>query len=93
MTNETDGPWHVYGAFITKEPNGDGGIIARVMNEGYQTQRRRAHLLAAAPELRGALEAMLKAFDGEVYDVDDFTDDERQAVGAARAAIKKATPL
>lgn len=54
---------------------------------GIERQRKRAKLIAAAPELLEALQEMLERFDNNDQSIYSFADKE---IKAAKAAIKKA---
>lgn len=92
MIKHTPGPWHAEGGHIvvdTREqvccgrpgfeccgsPDVQGDYF-----EVAQTSERDAHLIAAAPDLYAALEAL----------VDDFGDAEGDLINAAKSALAKA---
>ena len=94
----TPGPWYVTGKLTRYvEALIDGGLIQEVAacgptkaDGGYGPQQEaNARLIAAAPELLAALETAYMALIGYLpAHRNDVTD---AAIGAARAAITKAT--
>ena len=95
MSNHTPGPWRLnQGALLTVEADGHLGPIAELRSRlDYagmnpivaQTRDANARLIAAAPELLEALQAIVKTCNVRI-------DDPRiQHFDKARAAIAKAT--
>ena len=93
MSGHTLGPWEVvtrgsYVAIVKVEPTDPAylGHIARLSTGPGRLVHENARLIAAAPELLEALDAMLCEFGPTT--VDDF----RQAIWLkAKAAVQKAT--
>lgn len=104
MSKHTPGPWH---AFVGDDhdtlavfgPDNTGekpvvewvGLDGRARDCGYKTCVANTHLIAAAPDLLEALEAMVDAFD---YIAGDCTDPEQskseiEILGRAKTAISK----
>lgn len=89
MTNRfTPGPWVAKGHKIT---DGYGNKIVTTARDlscdvHKSSKVANAHLIAAAPELLGALEATVQAINESEYDFNPM----KEAVVKAQAAIKKA---
>jgi hypothetical protein len=92
MSNHTPGPWRVHAGYEIIA--GDCFHIAFAkanFPEHMQTQLANAKLIAAAPELLAACEALVEAMHDYEWSVDDSpTPKHRAMMIAAIAAIKKA---
>jgi hypothetical protein len=90
----TKGPWHLAGTgeMVCGGDNAEKIICDWPSDKGTPENCANARLIAAAPDLLSALEAMVDAVDmGDDLDhALDCTDAERCALCQARAAIDKA---
>lgn len=94
-TQHTPGPWRMTAAKVMA---GNGRAIClienRKLHEGFQESSANARLIAAAPDLLAALQAVWKFFE-PVYVSAMADDTERTAqdelIDTVRAAIAKAT--
>ena len=87
-TEYTAGPWHADFQKISEVKADNGALIARCNKLTSLTNlQANARLIAAAPELLEALEAMKSSFHG----VEWMEPLMQQASAMARAAIAKAT--
>jgi len=108
----TPGPWHIatgnshrdfnrWSVRAAKHPCGNGGVfpIANVNYTTLEIGQANARLIAAAPELLGALQRIEKRIayyaslaDGEAPNIEQWSyTDQSGDVAFARAAIAKAT--
>lgn len=91
--NHTPGPWEHTGQgdIVGKEDNGFGPGYVDVCSVYLRTVRGRTNanirLIASAPELLGALQALTHSLDPDHFEHDD----QREAFNQAVAAIAKAT--
>jgi len=88
MPSHTPGPWEEYSGGETIHSAG-GSLICIVCPEGHtldSADRANAHLIAAAPELVEALEAVLGTFSDATDDIHNHCDPIRMA----RQALAKA---
>jgi len=93
QTKHTPGPWaHYPGDRYIRDPKTDATIAFVCPDDGhcdepqYMPWEDNARLIASAPDLLAALEAVLKYLP----DYDRLNYEFRDAVSAARAAIAKA---
>lgn len=91
-TVETSTPHFPDGVIFIKEDTPVEFPLAMVAlpigrpENGVDKQRKRARLIAAAPELLEALQEMLKRFDNDEQSIYSFADKE---VKAAKAVVRK----
>lgn len=92
-TKHTPGPWNVTGVMVDGEPHPEicigvhtphGPLTVAVALGGLEGQEANALVLAAAPELLAALQAVLPW-------AAELINDNHPAMKAAKAAIAKAT--
>lgn len=96
QATHTPGPWgcadtsyHAHDYRLSR-PNGEHLPVNAPYND-HSEQRANARLIAAAPDLLAALEAVLAAWDEPYYgDLDMARDTMFDAIEPARAAIAKA---
>lgn len=96
MSKHTPGPWQVGMAFdnygeteiAIEHMTPAGNLVVAVALGGLQGQDANARLIAAAPDLLGALQVMLRDYTA-VHDIGDV--EMQPAIYQARAAIAKAT--
>lgn len=92
MSEHTPGPWQVipsWGDWTIEGPNKEEIIF---QDGPYQTptiKLENARLIAAAPDLLEALDAML-GYTADLNPMQGFDEYDHEAVKQARAAIKKA---
>ena len=80
------GPWQAHGQYVfTVEPH-NGRAIARCGDYGMANNHANAHLIAAAPELLAAGEAIAAFFDeyDDLASWSTLVDDMRAAIAKAR---------
>ena len=93
QTKHTPGPWHIgvrtfHAGRDVYGPKGEPVAVADQELTLPEESAANARLIAAAPDLLAALEALVGEADlGEV----DLDDDDRAKLEQARAAIAKAT--
>lgn len=92
-TKHTPGPWkiitldgHTY--INPQRPEGEWGLIAKMVGTSAYEESANAALIAAAPDLLAALEELLWAASRTSLETDG---DYSNAFTAARAAIARAT--
>ena len=100
MSNHTKGPWHRNIPPATRYPTifaGRNTHVARVVTDGGLTPEEveaNCDLIAAAPELLKALEAMLEIYGG-AYDNECRRKNEQEQgiIAKANRAVEKANGL
>jgi len=94
-TNHTPGPWHCNGTQIVGKLGKRTQYIAETLRDtGCETCNANARLIASAPELLAALQAMLKADEDICENVGLKSDQAMQRIAAldqAHEAIARAT--
>ena len=84
VQRHTPGPWEADGERISaKVPGGSVGVA-------YAFSEVDAHLIAAAPDMRKALEDLMAAYIELLYDETGKPADHTPEILAARAALAKA---
>jgi len=87
----TPGPWKIQKSISGVHPIAAPGIRAHIT---YVNDVENAHLIAAAPEMYEALEALISAMDDVLYNADRVPDCivavAQEAMDKANAALKKA---
>ena len=94
MTKPTPGPWIAYEDARSSVTWVDAGrlcIAECPPGEDGQKMFANARLIAAAPDLLGALQKMLREFGYDVVHPNGLIHDEHEAILSAIAAIAKAT--
>lgn len=91
MSNHTPGPWQIYtkrgySENVRTITGTDHGILAEV----YSYDEANARLIAAAPELAEALQAILVMPWTQYPNTRYLSKQEQVAIGLARAALAKA---
>ena len=90
MSAHTPGPWHVEGQYVFSPPVASNPICAtgRHLGQAIEEVEANARLIAAAPDLLGALRFILAFYEPGQRHLD--TEAWKQAEGGARAAVAKA---
>jgi hypothetical protein len=84
----TPGPWHSFGgAIYIGEPTAPV-IIARTCHPDRHERLAHCDLIAAAPELLEALEALLAHLKGSGIDLNDCAEECQAAIAKARGEIQ-----
>lgn len=84
--SHTPGPWHVHGGEIGPSPDETIAVVCALSgNDGDMEEEANARLIAAAPDLLAALEAVVTTGGWDNLDTGG-----RGTHGAALAAIAKA---
>ena len=89
----TPGPWHIDFDDCEADIHSGFGMVAKTMGHGKEQDdegRANARLIAAAPELLEALEALVNDFGRDGYGV-EFKGGECCVIDMARAVIAKTT--